>query len=130
MLDGTNQTSNLPKVIDPFESKTNSGQFVLQSPNGSIDSEDNRQQVQLGGNLTEQRLRHFRRLAFAGIVSRVCARDASPQILCIDFVCALSCRLFARINGSAVARGCDADVGRERGILKQLTMNWFRFWES
>ena len=37
---GPMQTSNLPKVITPFESKTNSGQFVLQSPNGSIDSGD------------------------------------------------------------------------------------------
>lgn len=32
------QTSNLAKVSTPFESKTRSGQFVLQSPNGSIDS--------------------------------------------------------------------------------------------
>jgi hypothetical protein len=34
---GAKQTSNLPKVFTPFESKTNSGQFVLLSPNGSID---------------------------------------------------------------------------------------------
>lgn len=34
------QTSILAKVITPFESKTKSGQFVLQSPNGSMDSKD------------------------------------------------------------------------------------------
>ena len=39
---GTIQTSILPKVITPFESKTNSGQFVLRVPNGSIDSEETR----------------------------------------------------------------------------------------
>lgn len=33
------QTSNLAKEFTPFESKTKSGQFVLQSPNGSIDPE-------------------------------------------------------------------------------------------
>jgi hypothetical protein len=48
------QTSNLAKVITPFESKTKSGQFVLQSPNGSIDSSGRAGRlVQLGGNLTE-----------------------------------------------------------------------------
>ena len=52
---GPDQTSNPPKVITPFESKTKSGQFVLQSPNGSIDSKGLLiKLVQLGGNLTEQ----------------------------------------------------------------------------
>jgi hypothetical protein len=36
------QTSNLPKVIALFESKTIFGQFVLLSPNGSIDSVTNK----------------------------------------------------------------------------------------
>ena len=36
---GPDQTSNLAKEFTPFESKTKSGQFVLQSPNGSIDPE-------------------------------------------------------------------------------------------
>jgi hypothetical protein len=34
---GLMQTRILAKEIAPFESKKNSGQFVLQSPNGSID---------------------------------------------------------------------------------------------
>ena len=38
MSTGLMQTSNLSKEIAPFESKKNSGQFVLQSPNGSIGS--------------------------------------------------------------------------------------------
>lgn len=36
------QTSNLPKVITLFESKTIFGQFVLLSPKGSIDSVTNK----------------------------------------------------------------------------------------
>ncbi len=36
---GPDQTSILAKEITPFDSKTKSGQFVLQSPNGSMDSE-------------------------------------------------------------------------------------------
>ena len=44
---GNVQTSNLPKVIDLFESKNNSGQFVLQSPNGSIGSDG----VQIAGSV-------------------------------------------------------------------------------
>lgn len=51
---GPVQTSNLPKVITPGKSNTNTGQFVLQSPKGSNGSEGLAVQLsQLGGNLTE-----------------------------------------------------------------------------
>lgn len=81
---GPDQTRNLPKVITPFESKTKSGQFVLQSPNGSIDSVGLADElVQLGGNLTEHPA-HLLCVEMPELHGYACASSvpqASPRVL-------------------------------------------------